>query len=138
MTAYSNDLRQRVVESVERGEYTQAETAVQFSVSLSFVEKLMQRWRTTQDWSVRKGRPGPQRVLAPYGDWLRAVVHAQPDLTLHEISRQLHASQQVRANHSMVWRELQLLKLPLKKSPSTTANATRRVSRRSARTLTCG
>ena len=138
MTAYSNDLRQRVVESVESGELSQAEAAVQFSVSLSFVEKLMHRWRTTQDWSVRKGRPGPPRVLAPYADWLRAVVHAQPDLTLNEISAQLLESHQMRANHSMVSRELQLLKLPLKKSPSTTANATRRASRRSARTLTRG
>ena len=134
MTAYSNDLRQRVVESIESGELSQAEAAAQFSVSLSFVEKLMHRWRTTQDWSARKGRPGPQRVLAAYADWLRAVVQAQPDLTLHEISAQLLESQQVRANHSMVWRELQWLKLPLKKSPSTTANATRRASRRSART----
>src|SRR5947209_11322052 len=117
MTAYSNDLRQRVVESIESGEFTQAEAAVQFSVSLSFVEKLMHRWRTTQDWSSRKGRPGPPRVLAAYANWLRAAVHAQPDLTLHEISTQLLERHQVRANHSMVWRELQLLKLPLKKSP---------------------
>jgi transposase len=133
MKAYSIDLRERIVAAVENDELSQAEAAEQYEVSVSFIEKLLHRWRTTQDLSARRGRPGPKRVLAPYGDWLRALVREQPDLTLDEIAERVWQAHQVRVNHSMVGRELQLLKLPLKKSRSTPASATRRASKRSAR-----
>ena len=47
MRAYSLDLRQRILEAVLRGHLTQAEVAERFSVSLSFVEKLLRRYRTS-------------------------------------------------------------------------------------------
>ena len=116
MKAYSIDLRTRVVAAVENDDVSQAEVAEQFAVSLSFVEKLLHRWRATQELAPRQGQPGPKRVLAAYGDWLRALVRAQPDLTLDEIAERVMQDHQVRVNHSMVGRELHLLKLPLKKS----------------------
>ena len=133
MKAYSIDLRERIVVAVENDELSQAEAAEQFAVSVSFIEKLLHRWRTTQDLSPRQGRPGPKRVLASYGDWLRALVREHPDLTLEEIAERAWQAHQVRVNHSMVGRELQLLKLPLKKSRFMPASATRRASKRSAR-----
>jgi transposase len=133
MKAYSLDLRTRIVAAVENDDLTQAEVAEQFAVSESFVEKLLHRWRTTNDLSARRGQPGPKRVLAPFGDQLRALLQAQPDLTLDEISERLLHDHQLRANHSMVSRELQRLNLPLKKSRSTPASATRPASKRSAR-----
>jgi putative transposase len=133
MTAYSIDLRERVVAAVESGEQSQAAVAKLFTVSRSFVEKLMQRWRTTQDVTPRRGVPGPQRVLAPSGEWLRAEVRAQPDITLVALSERLQQAHGVRANHSMLWRELRLLNLRLKKSRSTPASARRRASKPSAK-----
>ena len=136
MKAYSIDLRERIVSAIENDELSQAEASAQFAVSVSFIEKLLHRWRTTKDLSARRGQPGPKRVLAAYGDWLRALVRAQPDITLDEISERLLQVHQVRANHSMVSRELQLLKLPLKKSPCMPASATQRASKRSVRLST--
>ena len=133
MKAYSIDIRERIVAAVENDELSQAEAAEQFTVSTSFIEKLLHRWRTTNDLSPRKGRPGPKRVLAPYGDWLRALLREQPDLTLDEIAERVMQAHLVRVNHSMVGRELQLLKLPLKKSRYTPASATRHASKPSAK-----
>lgn len=47
MGTYSQDLRERVIAAVKRGTQSQAEVAEQFSVSLSFVEKLLKREWTT-------------------------------------------------------------------------------------------
>ena len=44
---YSDDLRQKLVEAWEAGRGTQAELAEWFGVSLSWVEKVLRRWRTT-------------------------------------------------------------------------------------------
>lgn len=133
MRAYSIDLRERIVAAVENDELSQAEASEQFAVSVSFIEKLLHRWRTTADLAPRIGQPGPKRVLEPYDDWLRTLVREQADITLDEIAERLMQAHQVRVNHSMVWRELRLLKLPLKKSPCMPANAIRRVSKPSAR-----
>ena len=47
MKPYSIDLRQRVVEAYENGEGTHEELAEAFCVSLSWIEKLLRRWRET-------------------------------------------------------------------------------------------
>lgn len=44
---YSADLRQRVVDAVDRGEGSQREIARRFGVSLSFVVRLLQHRRRT-------------------------------------------------------------------------------------------
>jgi hypothetical protein len=49
MRAYSQDLRERIISAVSSEAWTQAETAEEFSVSLSFVQKLWYRWRETGD-----------------------------------------------------------------------------------------
>jgi transposase len=51
---YSVDLRERVVRAVENGVSRRA-TAAKFEVSISFVVKLMQRWR-------RRGTVQPDRI----------------------------------------------------------------------------
>ena len=47
MRAYSEDLRERIIEALEAQDGSQAEIAARFAVSLSFVAKLWRRWRTT-------------------------------------------------------------------------------------------
>jgi transposase len=125
MKAYSIDLRQRIVAAVETGEDSQAEVAEQYDVSLSSVERLLRRWRTTHSVAALAGTPGPKRTLEPYGSWLRAEVQRQPDVSLAELCERLAKTQRVTAHPSMMWRELRVLNLPLKKSRFTTASATR-------------
>ena len=126
MKAYSIDLRQRVVAAVAMAEDSQAEVAEQYAVSLTFVERLLRRWRTTGSVAPAAGTPGRKRTLEPYGNWIRAQVRQQADVSLAELCERLDKAHQVRAHPSMMWRELQLLNLPLKKSRSMTVSATRR------------
>ena len=125
MKAFTVDLRERVINAVESGQYSQAEVSEQYQVSLSFVEKLWARQRSTGDITPKLYTPGPKRVLEPYGAWIRAAVDEQPDLTLEELCDLLEAERGVSVHPSMMWRELMRLKLPLKKSRSTTARGTR-------------
>jgi transposase len=115
MKAYSIDLRQRIVLAVESADESQAEVAEQYEVSLSFVERLLHQWRTTGSLAPLSGKPGPKRKLEPYDAWLRTEVQRQPDATLAELCERLAQTQGVQAHPSLMWRELQCLKLPLKK-----------------------
>lgn len=115
MKAYSSDLRQRIVLAVESGEGSQAEVAEQYAVSLSFVERLLRRWRATDSIAPLRGKPGPKRKLEPYDAWLRTEVQRQPDATLAELCARLAKAHAMQAHPSLMWRELQLLNLPLKK-----------------------
>lgn len=126
MKAYSDDLRERVIQAATCGAYTQAEVAEQYAVSLSFVEKLTRRWRTTGEIGPKAYKPGRRRVLEPYGTWIRERIAEQPDITLEELCTKLVEAQGPRTYPNMMCREIQRLRIPLKKSRSTTASATRR------------
>lgn len=118
MKAYSIDLRQRIVLAVERGEDSQAEVAAQYDVSLSSVERFVRQWRTTESVAPSSEPRGPKRKLEPYGAWLRAEVKRQPDATLAELCERLARAHGVEVHSSLMWRELQILALPLKKVPA--------------------
>lgn len=126
MKAYSLDLRERILHAVDSGLLSQAEVAEQYEVSLSFVEKLLHLRRVTGTIAPKAYTPGPPRVLAPYHAWIRAAIEKQPDITLQELCDQLHTECGVRAAASMMWREVARLRLPVKKSRSTTVSGTRR------------
>jgi transposase len=125
MKAFSMDLRERVISAVESGQYSQAEVSEQYQVSLSFVEKLCRQQRVTGDITPKIYTPGPKRVLEPYKAWICASVDEQPDITLEELCERLEEEHEINAHPSMMWRELMRLKLPLKKSRSTTVRGIR-------------
>jgi len=126
MRPYSNDLRERVIAALEAGLESQAEIAETFGVSLSTVEKW---WRCRRETGQRTALPhagGEQRELQGCSAFLRAAVKKQPDITLEELCARVAEAEGVQASSSMMCRELQRLRLPRKKSPSTTANEIRR------------
>jgi transposase-like protein len=53
MTPFSQDLRQRIIDTVLRGEGTMAQIAARFLVSVSFVTRLLQLYRTTDSVEPR-------------------------------------------------------------------------------------
>lgn len=63
MTPYSQDLRQRILETVERGEGSLRQIARRFLVSLSFVTRLLQLHRSTGSLRPRPHGGGNQ----PFG-----------------------------------------------------------------------
>ena len=117
---YSDDLRRKLVEAWQAGYGTQAELAECFGVSLSWVEKVLRRWRQTGQSSARVFRHGPLPVVCPAR--LEQLVQQSPAATLAELGRRLQVSA------STVYRALERLDLPRKKRHCTPANATRLVS----------
>jgi transposase len=110
---YSGDLRQRVVEAVTAGASSQV-AAARFQVSISFVIKLMQRWRATGSVAARPvGGKRPFR-LAGHAELVRQLLADQPDVTLEELRRQL-ADRGVQVGRSSIDRFLASLGLTRKK-----------------------
>jgi transposase len=90
MRAYSNDLRERIVAAVERGEQSIRQIARLFSVSLSCVVRLLQRHRRTGSVQPKPhGGVPPRKLEAAAEARLLELVRAQPDATLAELRDRL-------------------------------------------------
>ena len=126
MKAYSTDLRERVVLSVESGECTIPEAARRYKVSEPSVERWLARKRATNSCAPLPQAGGVPRKLAAAEAVIRTAVKAQPDATLQELCERVEQDCKIKSDPSMMCRELARLKLPLKKSRSTLASGTRR------------
>ena len=123
MRAYSDDLRLRIIEMIQANDLTQPEIAEHFCVSLPFVEKLWQRFRTTGKYQAKPFAGGVKRYLKNDEQLIRELVASQPDLTLAELcERVARATGKRPVTSATMCVELQRLKLPLKKSRFTRAN----------------
>ena len=117
MKPYSDDLRLRIIETIQEKELTQPEIAQQFSISLPFVEKLWHRFRTTGSYKAKPHAGGVKRFLKDDEKLLREIVATEPDLTLADLCERVSAQTGKRAvTTATMCIELQRLKLPLKKS----------------------
>jgi len=126
MKPYSQDLRERLIAALEEGQDSQPEIAENFGVSLSFVEKLWQRWRQSGSCAALARAGGKKRALREDETIIREQVAKQPDVSLLELCQRVAEASGTKASPSMMCRELQRLDLPRKKSPSTTPSATPR------------
>jgi transposase len=90
MRAFSNDLRERIVAAVERGELSIRQIAHVFSVSLSCIVRLLQRQRRTGSVQPKPhGGVPPRKLDAAAEERLRQLVRKQPDATLAELRDRL-------------------------------------------------
>jgi transposase len=115
MKPYSQDLRERVIAAVEAEEQSQPALSKLFSVSLSFVEKLLHRWRKTSSGAAFPHGGGHPRTLKDEAERIRAEVARQPDVTLNELCDRIAKASGVESSPSMMCRELQRLNLRRKK-----------------------
>jgi transposase len=113
---YSNDLRARVIVSVEEGA-TLAEASERHHISLSSVVRLLRRKRETGDVSPAQFGGYKRYALAAHEHRIRQWVAQQPDITLAEIATKL-AKQKVTVCQSSIFRFLRHLKLTFKKKPA--------------------
>ena len=119
MKAYSIDLRQKIIEACQRGQATQRTIAEVFGVSVSFVEKLLQRYRTTGTFAAKPHGGGQKRRLDADADQrILAWIQAQPDLTLGELQSKTRQELGIRLSLATLCRALKRLGLTRKKSPS--------------------
>ena len=110
-TAYSMDLRKRVVTDSDAG-LSSKQLAERYHVSRAWVDALKQRRRETGSIAPRKQTKFRRRVLQGQEDRLRALVTAQPDATLAELRDRLRTSVAL----ATIWRELNQLDLTVKKN----------------------
>ncbi|WP_051718595.1 hypothetical protein [Hymenobacter sp. IS2118] len=125
MKAYSIDLRERVAAACAAPQARIYQVAAQFSVSVSFVDKLLQRQRRTGSLAALPARGGPVPRLDPAGEaLLRACLVAQPDATLAELGTALHAAEGPVLSRTSTWRAVERLGWGRKKKASTPPSAT--------------
>src|SRR3954469_9256951 len=112
MKAISEDLRKRILETIERGDGSLRQIARRFLVSVSFITRLLQLHRSTGPLEPRPQGGGNPAVLGPEDlEQLRELVQKQPDATLEELRQRLGRSGSLMA----IYRVLSKLGLPRKK-----------------------
>jgi transposase len=113
--AYSQDLRDRVIDAVEKEGLSRRAAARRFGVSESAAVKWLQRY---EDSGSRKPvGPGGHRPskLKPHRDFIVAALKDKPDLTLEALGRHLLTQRGVKADTSMLSRFLRREKITHKK-----------------------
>ena len=125
---YSEDLRERIVRVVESGSSRNA-TAKRFEVSISFVVKLMQRWRQRGTIKADKYGGWKKSKLAPHADRIRALVKQNCDITIDELCVLL-AAEGIETKRSTLGDFLLAQGLSRKKRRPTPPNGNARTSRR--------
>src|SRR5262245_15681137 len=112
MTPYSHDLRQRILDTVQRREGSVRQIARRFLVSVSFVTRLLKQYRSTNSLEPKPHGGGHPPALGPEDlERLREVIRQQPDATLEECRQRLGAS----CSTMSISRALRKLGLPRKK-----------------------
>jgi transposase len=115
MKAYSTDLRERAVNSVESDECNIPEAARRYAVSEASLERWLAQQRATQSCAPRPHAGGVPRQLATAEAVIRAAVKEHPDATLQELCDRVAKDCKIKSDPSMMCREVARLKLPLKK-----------------------
>jgi len=134
MKPYSTNLRERIVAACLAWNASLSQVVARFSVSLSFVNKLLKRQRTSGSLDALAHRVGPCPLLdAAALTQLAACVARQPDATLDELRGHLAASGGPAVGRTTVWKGLQALDLRRKK-----ARSRRRVRHRTGENLAPG
>lgn len=119
--AYSMDLRRRVA-ATHATTGSSAATAAQYDVSESWVRRLVQRRRETGSLEPRSTarKTSPRAYDAADEAAVRALIAGRPDATLGEVAAHVGKP----AGTTTVWRTLERLGLPRKKSRRTPPNGT--------------
>ena len=121
---FSDDLRERIIRFYENhDDYTQRDLAEEFSVSQSFIEKLLHRWRTTGSSAALPHAGGRTRRLHGHDATVQKLIAAQPDATLAELQSRIAKKTKLQISAPTVCRTLQRLRLRRKKSPSRPASS---------------
>ena len=112
--AYSQDLRERVIEAALSGpSFRQA--AARFHVGVSTVIGWVGRLRDSGELSARRqGRPRGLK-LEPHKDFLLPLIEAEPDMTIEKMQERLRRDRGVEASIGTIWTFLDRCRLTFKK-----------------------
>ena len=125
--AYSQDLRDRVIEATANGTSAR-KAAARFEVGVSTAIKWLGRVRDSGERSARRPGRRPGSKLDPHRDFLLAAVEAEPDSTLQELQRRLVEERGMHASIGTIWTFLDRAGLTFKKRPPTPTSRSARTS----------
>jgi transposase len=112
MKPLSNDLRQRILDAVDRREGSLRQLAVRFAVNVSTITRLLRLRRQTGAFDPRPHAGGTEPTLDQEGlERLRKLVEETPDATLEQYKQKLGISGSI----MIVWRGLEKLGITRKK-----------------------
>jgi transposase len=120
---YSNDLRERVVGAVERGDLSCRQAAAHYGVGISTAIKWVQRVRRTG--SVNPGKMGghrPKKLSGLWRSWMLERCRTN-DFTLRGLVAEL-AEQGLKVDYRSVWEFVHTEKLTHKKRRRSPASRT--------------
>jgi transposase len=103
--AYSLDLRERVARFVEAGRSCHV-AATHFSVSVSFVVKLLKSFRATGSLKPKPSGGRRHAKLDPHRAYLIARIEEKADMTMPELAAELAAATGTRADPASLSRWL--------------------------------
>lgn len=113
--SYSQDLRDRVIDAVEREGMSCRQAARRFDVSPSTAVKWLQRRRDEGVRSARAVGGNRRPVIKPHRDLIEAVLAEKPDITLQGLCERLLAERGAKADTSMMSRFLRREQITFKK-----------------------
>ena len=116
MQSYSQDLRERVLRALDRGERP-TQIARRFEVSRVWVYQVRDRLRETGERGSYPIGGHRRSRLVGLEPLLRAWIEAQPDLTLAEMQQRLR-EQGVSIKVGALWHQLNQWNLSFKKNPA--------------------
>lgn len=121
--AYSQDLRDRVIDAALSGKSARG-SAARFGIGVATAIVWVRRARDNGDRSARKQGGTKRCKLDPHREYLLAVVDETPDLTISELLERLAAERGVTVSRSTLWDFLDRCGLTFKKRPRTRASRT--------------
>jgi len=124
--AYSQDLRDRVIDAVVRDGMSRRGAAQRFGVSESIAIKWVQRFERTGSRVAGKMGGHKRAKLDDHREFLDALRVEKPDVTLQGLCDRLLAERGVKTDTSMMSRFFRRLGVTLKKRPSWRASRTAR------------
>ena len=132
---YSQDLRDRVIEAVERGKMSRRAAGRHYAISESVAIKWLERLER-QGSREPVGHGGHRASkLMPHRDFLEAARAEKSDITLQALCDRLSAERGVKADTSMMSRFFRRIGVTVKKRPSSRVN---RIARTSAAIVRAG
>jgi transposase len=112
----SNDLRERIIRTVEGGMSRNA-TAEKFDVSVSAVVKLLQQWTMTGSYEPKQIGGYRKHILAEHAGSVKELLEKKPDITLAEMQTRL-ATMKIKVGQSSITRFLSFIGYTYKKNGS--------------------
>lgn len=110
MKPYSLDIRERVVEAYMSGEGTQRDVARRFSVSLSFVQSILKRYKETGSLEPKPHGGGyPPKIDKRGLQLLQSFLDENPSATLDKLCERYALSTGVAPSRVTMWRAVRKL-----------------------------